>query len=246
MIVNYENEDKTGEREENNNIYNYQYQTIINSLLKIDERTLNLININKIIDSYYAAFTSKSDKENLLFNLEGLNSINTTEIKAKLEQEKFNFSNDMFILYSIKLFFYSKYISQTIQIDRTKELEIINDIETEISNYDHLVLWAYLYKLSDSSSNIGHEYKLHKFKKDMTYEGPTMLQRKFSSIIEDEKYLINFFLNQLSFIHFNEFLVMIIKNPIYRYDVKMISTLHINLLIVFFVWKRAYEVIIFY
>lgn len=227
-----------------NNVYmNYSIKNLTDSFSKIDLNSLDLQTIDKIITSYFSSTINNTENEQLTTYLKILNTLSISNIISGLEQNKINFNkNNEDVINTILLFISVKFLTMSNDAGSrsTNEEIIMNKINDQFFNFSHPIYWCYKNKILGMTI-IPKYSNLFQFKEKYSnlFLVGDLLDSVFSSIT-DSLNLIIYFLNQISFIHLNEFLVFSIKNE--ANDKSSIALLQMNLLIYYFTWRNLLKV----
>jgi len=245
MIVN--------ENEFQNNIEYYSFvisSNITEEINKVSNSDANFISDS--IDSFLIKFNSQlKEKETsplVEFNLKSLFNLNFEELIQNIKT-KYSQVNS---LKSVILFICIKYLIQSNELVDSHKLKneecIFKFLNEEYSNVvlDNTIYITYRYKLLDTNIKINYQNisndKNNFFKNDcvknisqgIINEVSTILKRKdFNKLIQ------NYFLNELTFIHFIEFIVFL-DNQHYDINLRLQLNLFIfNLLVAYFIWQKS-------
>lgn len=216
-----------------NNSENIDYVAIIRTITSIDLNSLSIEGANSLVDTYFLKFLKTVDKENLNLNTGSAYMITDNMIRRDLEVDKMRFSQNCTIFHTIKLFFCAKYLSQVHLFDRTIEEAIYTELVRDRAEYSHYILWPYLYKLT--SRAIPDNYL--DLKTALLENFGINLAKNLRTMLPDSNYTLYFFLNEIAFIHFNEFVVLQLKNK--SEEQQALASYQLSLLYIYFIWKSG-------
>jgi hypothetical protein len=218
--------------------------TISERLQKFDMNSMNIETINKIIPKYYLTFLStSSESEEFQQNLKNLHKFDILEFLNNIEKDQSSFNRYNEVTFYCTMFFIStKYISQimdmNISLNKEHEERLIRNITKFYPNFNHYIYLPYKHKLFQQTVQISKNEFL--VKEASAYTDINSLYNdmfpKIFEIFEDPFKMCSFFQNVISFIHFQEFLILIQKSE--WFDEKLqLSYFQLNMLVIYYLWK---------
>lgn len=216
----------------------YNIPNIISIYSKFDYSLLNIDLISTFFSDNFKGILI--DTEDLQFYVKLLVDLNIDEFIVKITESSSKFDKNNNVMHkSIFLFFAVKYLTQLSEFSRISEDKLLQIIDSNFPNYSHDVLWAYKYKLFASNINICYitltaEKEAFKNRDNIW----NYIRFNIEKNINDPVYMSSFFINQVAFINFIEFLITLNANDNKFYY----SQLVLNLIMTYFIWRNNIEV----
>ena len=189
-----------------------------------DNNNNNITSANHIFTLYKTIsnkFSSKSNdglinnnninNNNIMNNInEESNKIPNSNLRRNNSINNQNINNNQNLAYQQEKFVYSI---------------IINNGKDDLG----LFLSKFFGKISSKKIDVSDDFKLNSIKEISNEQNP------ISENLDGSKALIDYYCNELIFIHFNEFLIMCVKQD-FNNDIYL-SMIHLKILIGYFIWK---------
>jgi hypothetical protein len=215
------------------------------------QRQSDYLLITNTIDNFLTwGFPSLCEPEGLLqFGVKKLTTIDFDQFLIAIDKSLsyFKIKYDLNAIKAVVLFTGIKYLIQLTEmmIVRTYEDNLLNRINSDYDAFGQEYFLAYKYKLFESNinrrfDNICNERENYSNYNFFRYKEKAIMCLK--NILNDGFNMNSLFMNSLTFIHFNEFLILLDKNCEPDSKNYELSYLQLNCLISYYLWKSKIEV----
>jgi hypothetical protein len=207
--------------------------------------------ITSTINNFLAwGFPTLSDPENLLqFGVKKLTTIDFNQFLIAIDKSLayLKLKYDLNAIKAVLFFTGIKYLVQLTEmmIVRTYEDDLLNRLNTDYDSFSQDYFLAYKYKLFEININRKFDNIINERENYVNYNLFRYKEKAIQclkNILNDGFNMKSLFLNSLTLIHFNEFLIMIDKNCEPDSKNFELSYLQLNCMIAYYLWRVRIEV----
>lgn len=237
------------------NALNHKPQFLLNSeVIKSyfeSQRHTDYVLINSTIYDFLSwGFLPKSDPDNLLqFGIKKLQTIDFDKFFVAIDKSVglFKIHYEINAVKAVMLFTGVKYITQLTEmmVIKTFEEKFLNKLNDDYDAFNQEYFLTYKFKLFECSLNRKYDNILNEkenYANFNLYKYKEKVMECLKNILNDAFNMKSLFLNSLTFIHFNEFLIYIEKNSEADSKNFELSYMQLDFLLAYYISKNLIEV----